>query len=260
MADRRRLAVQDYDAKYEEGTFRNPEAYFRRAGEMLGLHAGQRLLDIGCALGDMLARGQQAGAVCHGIDLSRVAAARTHERVPTAHVVLGDAEALPYDDASFDAVTMLSALEHLMEPGTALLEIRRVLRPDGRALIVVPNAYYLPDIVWQVWRQGRAPDHKQSVERFATSGQWREYLERGGLQVLSVGAYNFPLPRCRRDMEWYRLNPRRWLGMLAAPLIPFHLSNSFFFLCARALEVEGRPFAPPPWPAPPKLSGVGGRR
>lgn len=48
----------------------------------------------------------------------------------------GDVYTLPYPDASFDAVYSHALLPHLREPGCALTEMRRVLKPDGIAAVV----------------------------------------------------------------------------------------------------------------------------
>ena len=47
----------------------------------------------------------------------------------------GDATALPYEDASMDAVVLIAVLGEIPEPLLALREIRRVLKPDGRLLV-----------------------------------------------------------------------------------------------------------------------------
>jgi len=248
-----------YDARYEADGFRNNDSYYRWALDMLAPRPGGSLLDIGCGLGDLLHYAVQRRVACVGIDLSPVAIERARKRVPDAQLLVGNAEDLPFADGSFDCVTILGSLEHLIDPGTGLLEIRRVLKWQGRALIMVPNSYYLPDIIWNVLRTGYGPNHKQVVERFATSQEWRAFIEAGGLVVRRVKRFNFQWPRTRGDLEWYRANPRRWLGLLAAPFIPFNLSHSFLYLCEKDPSSRGQTFTPPAWPAPPKLSDLAHR-
>lgn len=248
-----------YDARYEADGFRNNDSYYRWALDMLAPAAGESLLDIGCGLGDLLWYAAQRQVTCVGIDLSPVAIEQARRRVPVAQLMVASAEDLPFADNSFDGVAILGSLEHLLDPGKGLLEIRRVLRWRGRALIMVPNSYYLPDIIWNVLRTGYGPNHKQVVERFAASQEWRAFIEAGGLAVRQIKRFNFQWPRTRGDLRWYRANPRRLLGLMAAPFIPFNLSHSFLYLCEKDPTSKGQTFAPPAWPAPPRLSDLAHR-
>ena len=150
----------------------------------------------------------------------------------------------------------LAVLEHLLDPGEGLLEMRRVLKWGGKALIVVPNAYYLPDIIWQVWRTGYGPNHKQVVERFAPAQEWRAFIESGGLKVERIRKFNFQWPRDEGDWVWYKANRKRLLGLIAAPFIPFNLSHSFLYLCIKDPASRSQPYAPPDWPVPPRLEDL----
>jgi ubiquinone/menaquinone biosynthesis C-methylase UbiE len=53
--------------------------------------------------------------------------------------VCGDAAELPFDDESFDAITMFDVLEHISEDDRAVSEVHRVLRPSGFCLVSTPN-------------------------------------------------------------------------------------------------------------------------
>ena len=60
-----------------------------------------------------------------------------------AQVKQGAAESLPFEGASFDLVTGLDVVEHLDDDIAGLSEMRRVLRPDGRAVLFVPAFMFL---------------------------------------------------------------------------------------------------------------------
>lgn len=100
-----------------------------------------RVLDIGCGGGWLLRALEQIGVAhgnLHGVDLieSRVGAAR--KSLPGADIRRADARRLPYDDGSFDLVTLLTVLSSMPDAGTARASLeaaRRVLAPGG-ALIV----------------------------------------------------------------------------------------------------------------------------
>ena len=69
-------------------------------------------------------------------------------RARGVHAVVGDAQALPFSDAQFDAVLAASMLYHLPDLDAGLAELRRVLRPGGR-LVAVTNA---PDHLAEIWQ------------------------------------------------------------------------------------------------------------
>jgi SAM-dependent methyltransferase len=97
-----------------------------------GVHAGSRLLDVACGPGLISEAAAVRGAQSVGLDVASAMVARARERCPGLTFVEGDAQRLPFPDASFDAVTMNFGILHLSQPETALAEARRVLVAGGR--------------------------------------------------------------------------------------------------------------------------------
>lgn len=96
-------------------------------------------LDVGCGDGGTSGGWLQAHTAKYlGVDISESALAVARERGLDVEQI-GDAAELPLADASFDCVVCTEVLEHLFEPQVALAEIHRVLRPEGRLIITVPN-------------------------------------------------------------------------------------------------------------------------
>jgi SAM-dependent methyltransferase len=105
------------------------------AGPLLdaaGVTAGARVLDVATGPGYVAEAAARLGARVSAIDFSPSMVERARERVRTADVRVGDAEALPFEDAVFDAVVMNFGLLHLERPERAVREAARVLRPGGR--------------------------------------------------------------------------------------------------------------------------------
>jgi ubiquinone/menaquinone biosynthesis C-methylase UbiE len=95
-----------------------------------------RILDVGCGAGHILH--ELPGEQRHGIDLSEFMVKRAQDRLAgNAKVVRGDAEKLPYDDASFDRVLASSLLSHVLHPEVVIGELKRVTKPGGRIVISI---------------------------------------------------------------------------------------------------------------------------
>lgn len=106
---------------------------------LLEARAHHKILEVGCGAGNILEQMPQ-GAELHGLDISTYILEKAKRRLGArAQLVKGDAEALPYADASLDRVYCSEVLEHVLNPGKVLGEMRRVVRPDGRVVVSVPN-------------------------------------------------------------------------------------------------------------------------
>src|SRR5947199_206326 len=127
-----------------------------------------RILDVGCGTGANLQMLANFG-VAEGVDVSTEALDFCRAR-GLSKVKHGAAEALPYEDASFDLVTGLDVVEHLDDDLAALKEMRRVLRPGGRALFFVPAFMFL----WGV--QDDISNHRR---RYTLAGLKQVALQAG---------------------------------------------------------------------------------
>jgi SAM-dependent methyltransferase len=112
-----------------------------------GVRAGQRVLDVACGTGVVAITAARRGAVVCAIDLTPELLERARENARIAEMAVdwreGDAEALPFDDSTFDIV--LSQFGHMFAPraDVAIREMLRVLKPGG----VIAFATWPPELL-----------------------------------------------------------------------------------------------------------------
>ena len=96
-----------------------------------------KVLDVGCGTGLMSAKLAASGRQVCGVDLSAAMIARARKKHdPRIQFIQGDAEKLPAENASFDALVNLISFHHYPNPARAAAEFRRVLHPGGRLVLV----------------------------------------------------------------------------------------------------------------------------
>lgn len=105
--------------------------------QSFNMKPGMRFLEPGCGRGEFLHHFQDLGLDCHGLDRSPEAPSFLPE-IPV-EVCDIEKEPLPYDNDFFDVIYNKSLLEHLREPDILLREARRVLKPGGLMLCLVPD-------------------------------------------------------------------------------------------------------------------------
>jgi SAM-dependent methyltransferase len=183
-----------------------------RRAELFVEHAklapGVRALELGCGTGVFLEKTARSGAALHGIDLSEDLLAKAKDRMAGAPGVTldrGNAEAMPYPDAHFDAVYGSSVLHHL-DLDAALREVFRVTRPGGRIVFAEPNLLNPQVLVMfgpSIARDFFAVSHDEmAFTRFRA----RVALESAGFREASVTPFDFLHPG----------TPVSWLDRVAA--------------------------------------------
>lgn len=190
-----------------------------------GGFAGRQLLEVGCGIGTDLVRFARGGAVCTGVDLSQTAIDLARRNFAlhgqSATLLVGNAEALEFPDASFDVVYAHGVVQYTADAARLVRECHRVLRPGGHGIFMVYNRHGWLNLMSKVMRveleHGDAPVLKMFTiaefrqllapfaevrivpERFPVASKlhkgWKATLYNG----VFVGAFNaLPRPLVRR--------------------------------------------------------------
>jgi SAM-dependent methyltransferase len=101
--------------------------------------AGGRVLDVGCGVGQVVARLASQGFEAHGVDVSEPNIARARQTNPRCQ--LYDGKRLPFPDRHLASAGSLNVLEHVEEPEVFLAELVRVVEIGGRVLVSSPNFF-----------------------------------------------------------------------------------------------------------------------
>lgn len=109
-------------------------SHLRRIDRLLSIRPGDRILEVGCGQGHLTKAIAKRGLDVTGIDANSQAPEIAGNGL-VRHMV---AEALDFNDASFDFVISVHAIEHIPPLDRALAEMARVLKPGGKALLIYP--------------------------------------------------------------------------------------------------------------------------
>jgi SAM-dependent methyltransferase/uncharacterized protein YbaR (Trm112 family) len=201
---------------------------------------GAELLDVGCNWGRWTLAAAGAGYRPVGIDpaLEAVAAARrvAAQLERDAEYVVADARHLPFPDGSFDVVFSYSVLQHFGKEDAlgALHEIRRVLRPGGRAVVQMANAFGARNLYRQVARRRFREPRGLFGVRYWTPGELRAAFSQAiGPARLSVDGF-FALNAQASDID---LLPRRYRPVVRASELLRRTSERVPALCTVADSV-----------------------
>jgi 2-polyprenyl-3-methyl-5-hydroxy-6-metoxy-1,4-benzoquinol methylase len=151
---------------------------------LVGLQPG-RILDLGCGNGEFLRGLAERGWDAYGVDLSAAACDLSTSRGIQTHC--GTLASAAFPSESFDVVTSWHVLEHLPEPRTDLVEVRRVLRGDGLFVVEVPNCDSLTSrLCGKHWYHFDVPRHLQHFNRATL----QRLLEENGFTPLYARNYH----------------------------------------------------------------------
>ncbi len=170
---------------------------------------GTRLLDAGCGAGLLALLASLRGAQVAALDASPGLLAIARQRLPDADVREGDLEALPFADASFDAVAAVNSVFYAEDMAAAMRELVRVTRPGGRVVVTAwgpPEKCEFLTAVMPALEPlllppppGASPPHPGALSE---PGALAGLLEGAGLRVVDEGEVACPFVFPSSEASW----------------------------------------------------------
>ncbi|MDP3920174.1 MAG: class I SAM-dependent methyltransferase [Candidatus Omnitrophota bacterium] len=216
----------EYDQLFRDEPIRDDDRGYRwHAQQVLKQRKHyDHILDLACGGGFFLKQlaqmaGERIGRIS-GSDLSGEALELARREYPQAKLMLAAAESLPVADNTYDAIICLGSLEHFLDVGSAVAEMKRVTKRDGLFFILVPNLFWYKDLLAVLFK-GTRLTRNQTHERFAAMGEWQELFASLGLRVVKTVKYN-------------GVAKNSWKQCLKDLIIPLRFSYHFMFICQPA--------------------------
>ena len=232
--DQRDNIIDAYDQIYSSEGILHRDSFYTWLIELLDPNAGKNLLDISCGQGRLVYLARQMELDAFGIDFSLESLKAGYADLNSAVWSVGDGECLPVQDGTFDYVTHIGSLEHYLTPELGAKEIARVLKHDGKACILVPNAFGLVGNIRHVWKTGDVFDDGQPLQRYGTNGFWSTLLTGNGLAVNKIHGWGeIEFPRNSKDAKYFISHPKKVIRFLFSFLIPVNLTNHLVYICTK---------------------------
>jgi 2-polyprenyl-3-methyl-5-hydroxy-6-metoxy-1,4-benzoquinol methylase len=150
---------------------------FLRALNLASPRLGSKLLDVGCARGELAAAASSIGLQVAGVDLNPEAIRTAQERVPQGTFFCGQIDAAA--TTTWDIITMFDFIEHVRRPTETLRQAASLLSPTGSLLLSTPRTDSLSRyMLRRAWPQYR----EEHLVLFSLAGM-RTALHKAGLRV-----------------------------------------------------------------------------
>ena len=222
-----------YEAIYTDGDIAQRESFYLWLNDLFNLKTGDIYLDISCGAVQLPKLAQDNGILAHGLDLSYAALYAGRKKTGVQNLTTANSQVLPYADNSFDVISNIGSLEHYADMKAAVYEMTRVLKPGGRAFVLVPNTFSLTTNILIAWRQGRTSIDQQPIQRYAARLEWQSLIEDNGLVVEKTLKYEREWPRTKTDRTYYLTHWKDMVRLLLSPFLPLNLAFCFVFVARK---------------------------
>jgi ubiquinone/menaquinone biosynthesis C-methylase UbiE len=234
----------EYDVWHQRAYDANPShdeaasPWYQLVREYMGEIAGLRILEVACGRGGFVRELALAGARVTGCDFSSAALRAASKKLlagdggPSAALIQGDAQSLPFADNTFDLVVSCETIEHLPDVKSAMEGMYRVTRHGGKLFLTTPNyANFmgLYDLYARVRHPGRKDD--QPFDRRQWFPQVHGWVRRAGWKIVRTDGtvHQFPLLPGHNPVRWNALESVRGVRKLLSPF-----AHTYFVMAEKA--------------------------
>ena len=220
---------QDTIKKWFDQTYRTrgfqylrPIGAYEIFATILGTKQGHKHLDVACGLGLLLKCFANKGAEVTGIDLSTQGVQMAKEYCPEARIEVGNAEALPYEDESFDSLTCIGSIERMLNREKALTEALRVCKKGAGICFMVRNS---ENFTWRVIQNPLGLRNRKGHQDALNLKEWTALFESVGYEIERVYPDHWPYYRFLKTiMPWRKIDTGRILKF------PFSINSAYEYI------------------------------
>jgi len=184
----------------------------------------KKILDIGCGAGALIKELQDEGRNVYGVDMSKTTLDFCQNQ-GVKNLFKAQATQLPFAEKSFDAILLLDVLEHIENENQAITEIKRVLMPDGIAIIFVPCF----DFLWSDQDEISMHYRRYTMSKLNN-------LVKNHFNILKSSYFNFflfpPILLARFTMNLFKIK-----SMPEGRMNNFFMNKFFCFIFKQELEI-----------------------
>lgn len=215
--------AKSYDLNNRVHSLWRDQAWRRFAVRKAAVKPTDRVLDVACGTGDLTEAFAAGGAAevvgldftAEMLEIAREKAGGRKLEGGRIQYIQGDAQKLPFEDASFDVVSIAFGIRNVQEPARALKEFRRVLRPGGRVVVLEFSEPKLAPVRWfnsvycrrimprtATWISGdKSGAYKylpKSVATFTPEEEFKGLLGKAGFINIRVAHLSLGICNCYR--------------------------------------------------------------
>lgn len=152
-----------------------------------------KILDVGSASGwfisEISKRFQDSN--CFGIDIYSKGIFYAKKKYPQVEFKVADAHDIPYKDETFDVIVCTEVLEHVDDPWQVVMEIKRVLKTGGLAIIELDSGSWLFSIIWYLWRKSKGRIWNEAHLHSFNVKKLDRLITSCGLKIIKKKKFNF---------------------------------------------------------------------